>query len=653
MYKLIIQDDEGKTTVVPLIRDEITIGRKEGNTIRLTERNVSRRHARIIRSNGTILVEDLDSYNGIRVNGTRIQGRVQVAESDRIQIGDYLLELKFDRGAQAGDPFADQRTQPMERPELFEATSEAIPSAKAAPASSSPSLSESAKAVRSSAPSFGSPAAAGGSAEDNAPTAVVHQSQVQGAGTSRKPVAQGSGEHAAVPATVPALQPDVPGRLVIVSSNFAGREFQLDRPAMVIGRTDDNDIVINHRSISRHHAKIVREHGRYAIVDLQSSNGVRVNGEEYGKVELRRGDLIDLGHVRLRFVEPGEDFVFDRDAHVVHMGDAPRGSRGILFAVLALAVVGGGAAILLLGKSEPPPAAPAVVAGGTAPRAGTGPAPAPPVPTPPTPGPEPGPAPAAPPEATNVGGVAKFLQDARRAAEEERWDDELAFAKLALAEQPENEEAKLLAEQARKEMRNKVVYDEFLRAARAGNVEEARRQYVKLPDDSYYKPTAMPELERLRDDLIAQVKRAVTEGRCDRAIQLARRAYLFPEARPTVDGYVGDCRPPQVAVKEREPKDKSPVDALPPPPPPGSCDFEALWNEARDAANSGQYSRALAKAEAALDCRPNEPQALTIAALASCRLKNEEKAIKYIGRLKGQRQQAARQVCLQAGVTIP
>ena len=47
MYKLIIEDDEGKTTVVPLIRDEITIGRKEGNTIRLTERNVSRRHAKL------------------------------------------------------------------------------------------------------------------------------------------------------------------------------------------------------------------------------------------------------------------------------------------------------------------------------------------------------------------------------------------------------------------------------------------------------------------------------------------------------------------------------------------------------------------------------------------------------------------------------
>ena len=72
MFKLVIQDDEGKTTVVPLIRDEITIGRKEGNTIRLTERNVSRRHARILRSNNEVQIEDLGSYNGIRVNNSRI-----------------------------------------------------------------------------------------------------------------------------------------------------------------------------------------------------------------------------------------------------------------------------------------------------------------------------------------------------------------------------------------------------------------------------------------------------------------------------------------------------------------------------------------------------------------------------------------------------
>ena len=40
MFKLSIEDDEGKTTVVPLARAEMTKGSQEGNTIPLTERNV-------------------------------------------------------------------------------------------------------------------------------------------------------------------------------------------------------------------------------------------------------------------------------------------------------------------------------------------------------------------------------------------------------------------------------------------------------------------------------------------------------------------------------------------------------------------------------------------------------------------------------------
>src|ERR1041384_7651600 len=97
MFKLVIQDDEGKTTIVPLIRDEISIGRKEGNTIRLTERNVSRQHARLYRQNGTVYVEDLNSYNGTKINGERLQKRTAIGEGDSIQIGDYRLSVKLDR----------------------------------------------------------------------------------------------------------------------------------------------------------------------------------------------------------------------------------------------------------------------------------------------------------------------------------------------------------------------------------------------------------------------------------------------------------------------------------------------------------------------------------------------------------------------------
>src|SRR5262245_19857632 len=117
MYKLIIEDDEGKTTVVPLIRDEITIGRKEGNTIRLTERNVSRRHAKLSKANGSVYIEDLQSYNGIRVNGDRIAGKAPVAEGDRIQIGDYQLALKLDKTAPPPSEEPQDKTTPFLREE--------------------------------------------------------------------------------------------------------------------------------------------------------------------------------------------------------------------------------------------------------------------------------------------------------------------------------------------------------------------------------------------------------------------------------------------------------------------------------------------------------------------------------------------------------
>src|SRR5258706_6829372 len=132
MFKLVIQDDEGKTTVVPLIRDEITIGRKEGNTIRLTERNVSRRHARILRNNGEVQIEDLGSYNGIRVNNARIAERVSLRISDQVQIGDYKLYLK----AEGVEQVDDARTMPIERIENAPAT--AVQQAPTAPIPGTP-----------------------------------------------------------------------------------------------------------------------------------------------------------------------------------------------------------------------------------------------------------------------------------------------------------------------------------------------------------------------------------------------------------------------------------------------------------------------------------------------------------------------------------
>lgn len=96
MWKLSIEDDQGATTVVQLARADYTIGRGEENTIRLTERNISRRHARLLKQGNAWALLDLGSYNGCFVNGVRTGETHSVGAKDLIQLGDYRLEFITD-----------------------------------------------------------------------------------------------------------------------------------------------------------------------------------------------------------------------------------------------------------------------------------------------------------------------------------------------------------------------------------------------------------------------------------------------------------------------------------------------------------------------------------------------------------------------------
>jgi pSer/pThr/pTyr-binding forkhead associated (FHA) protein len=99
--KLVIEDEAGTRSIVPFDGDAIVVGRApEGVTFRLADRNVSRRHARFVRQNGTVFVEDLGSLTGTRVNGERITGRRRLRAGDLVQIGDYDLAVLAE-GAQA------------------------------------------------------------------------------------------------------------------------------------------------------------------------------------------------------------------------------------------------------------------------------------------------------------------------------------------------------------------------------------------------------------------------------------------------------------------------------------------------------------------------------------------------------------------------
>jgi hypothetical protein len=68
----------------------VTIGREEGNGLRLNDERVSRFHAKVQMEDGDIIITDLDSTNGTRVNGTAIQIR-RLRPGDQVAIGRSML----------------------------------------------------------------------------------------------------------------------------------------------------------------------------------------------------------------------------------------------------------------------------------------------------------------------------------------------------------------------------------------------------------------------------------------------------------------------------------------------------------------------------------------------------------------------------------
>lgn len=110
MWKLTIEDDEGQRTSLDLELDEYTIGRSEDNDIRLTERNISRRHCIVRKADEGWELLDEGSYNGTFVNGERVteEGR-ELNPGDIVNIGDYRIELEDASAAKPEEPARKRR----------------------------------------------------------------------------------------------------------------------------------------------------------------------------------------------------------------------------------------------------------------------------------------------------------------------------------------------------------------------------------------------------------------------------------------------------------------------------------------------------------------------------------------------------------------
>ena len=95
--------------------------------------------------------------------------------------------------------------------------------------------------------------------------------------------------------------PDGATRLLIHSADAREVVHVLGRKTS-IGRTPDNDLQLDAKFISRHHAVILVGPASAIIEDLNSTNGVHVNGRRVIRQTLRDGDQIAIGRMHYRFV---------------------------------------------------------------------------------------------------------------------------------------------------------------------------------------------------------------------------------------------------------------------------------------------------------------------------------------------------------------
>ena len=87
----------------------------------------------------------------------------------------------------------------------------------------------------------------------------------------------------------------------IVSLTFNGTKHELDAGRAVIGRSKECDIQVPDPNVSRRHAEVRQEGAAYWVIDLDSTNGMEVNGRRQKRAKLRQGDRITLGSTDLVF----------------------------------------------------------------------------------------------------------------------------------------------------------------------------------------------------------------------------------------------------------------------------------------------------------------------------------------------------------------
>ncbi len=279
-----------------LKRAVISIGREEDNEIWLDDETSSRYHAEIAWQDGQTFVTDCNSLNGIILNGRRMRGTLPITGGDLLEIGAHRFSfeiaprptslrdeddpLRFARRPSVSQDFiADDVDLEQVEEQTFQRKPAGSPVLPTRPLNQS-LFSD---AVNS----------------DGDDLFEASTQRIPGA-NDRTSDGMPAWMHAlrSDPVTPQPLPSPRGGMCLIHTGDMAGKSFLLDRPALLVGRSPDCDVLLDDPSISVEYIRFTRQPDG----DHISGTGVQLNGEPLRAPRLlQQGDMITLGATRLEY----------------------------------------------------------------------------------------------------------------------------------------------------------------------------------------------------------------------------------------------------------------------------------------------------------------------------------------------------------------
>jgi ABC-type multidrug transport system ATPase subunit len=247
-----IIEGPGTGETISVEQAEFTIGREAGVDLQIDAPGISRQHARLIFQGSEATLEDLGSTNGTFVNGEKIEKSRRLRNGDQIRLGKSvaLAYQSFRPGVSATMLESSSESEVLFRQPAMTIAERELPSIDATMIGEDPGLQR-----KSAAP-----------------------------------------------------------QLAVAIAGGATQTYPLNQSRLSLGRADDNQIVVNSRIISRHHAYLEQTRSGYQVVVLpEASNPIFLEGNTIeGSHALKHGDILRIGSldpglmVTLTYLDPAQ-----------------------------------------------------------------------------------------------------------------------------------------------------------------------------------------------------------------------------------------------------------------------------------------------------------------------------------------------------------